>query len=98
MIRSLLLLLLIAPLSVSASENHCLDKGAAEEWNQIVLAHPNDTELKDLADLRKWLCAKVIGGDLPLDTATRQFERARKRLIQKRRKQPLRLPNPKNAA
>lgn len=64
-LKLLTLLLLIPFCSFAGSENHWLDKQAAEEWNQMVLTHPNDVELKNLANLRKWLCAKVIDGELP---------------------------------
>ena len=70
--------------SAGAADNHCNDQETWREWEALVQKYPSDMDLHTLHALRIGLCAKVSRGDLSVDEATEIFERARKRILEKK--------------
>src|SRR5699024_6617789 len=61
--------------------NHCLSADANQEWAAMAQKHHDSDVWQRLFALRIGLCAIVQHGDLPVDRATRIFERERQRAI-----------------
>jgi hypothetical protein len=66
-------------------DNYCHDQESWDEWEALVQKYPDDMDLHTLHALRLGLCAKVDRGDLTVEEATDIFERARERILQKKR-------------
>ena len=87
MLRILIIITLILPFSVLATDGHyCNDETVAKQWSDLLLKHPDDYKLKRLVNLRDRLCDRVKKGQIPVDAATKQFEDAREELIEVWRK------------
>ena len=71
--------------SVAVAENHCNDQESWREWEALVQNYPDDMDLHTLHALRIGLCAKMSRGDLSVDEATEIFERARDRILEKKK-------------
>lgn len=89
--------LLAAPAAL-AVQTDCYDREAEYGWQKLLAKYPGDYDLRNLYQLRHTLCRQVENNTLPLDAASKRFEEARQRLIQKWRKQNERRQAPRAAA
>ena len=68
-----------------ATDNYCQDQESWDEWEALIEKYPGDMDLHALHALRIGLCAKVNRGDLSVEEATDIFERARERILEKKK-------------
>jgi len=68
-----------------AMDNYCQDHESWDEWEALVQKYPGDMDLHTLHALRIGLCAKVNRGDLTVEEATDIFERAREKILEKKK-------------
>ena len=73
----LLTFLLLLPGLVRASETHCEDSTAWQDWEHRTAQHPDDTALHTLHALWMGLCAKVQRKDFNTEQADEVFEYVR---------------------
>lgn len=61
--------------------NYCLNDATNEKWTELAAKHRDSDAWQRLFALRVGLCAMVARETLPLDRATRIFERERQRAL-----------------
>jgi hypothetical protein len=81
----LVFVLCLSVRSAEATDNYCQDQESWDEWEALVQKYPGDMDLHALHALRIGLCAKVTRGDLSVEEATDIFERARERILEKKK-------------
>ncbi len=79
-----LIFLFSVPVFAEKTENYCLDKEAAQQWEDLAKKNPNDLGLQRLHALRLGICQKIEKGTLSTSQGIEIFEQDRLALIRKR--------------
>lgn len=77
-------ILLILPLVVpapAAAANYCHDAETNRDWDRLLAENLDEDAMVRLHALRLGLCAQVEAGYIPVDRATRIFEREREKVL-----------------